>query len=508
MKKKISLFSQSSKKTILSLLSAICLFNTHSAFAQNQPIQPARKWVVLLQNPRTENQSNTQTKSLTIPIAESIRLTKTELQEKANTLLHKVQQNMSTAKITTASSSPTVGAIYDALDSFEAVMTDQQAKILKEQEGVLMVAPMPVVEMKVLPSITTQTTSWALDRIDQKYMPLDNQYIYETSGRGVHIYVIDSGIRSDHSDFTGRISTGWDLVENDNTPQDCRGHGTVVASLAAGARFGVAKNAWIHPVRIFNCSDPSYLAVAAINWVLKNHQKPAVVNMSIGGAYDQALNTYVKALVNAGITVVVAAGNESKDACTTSPASESSAITVGATTAFDMLASFSNYGSCVDLFAPGDFVQGASITGDTNSLIYASGTSIASPLVAGAAAIYLEQNPNASPESVTGNLKLRASIDVLKEIKGSPNLLLSTLGIHELPKYSINRRIFSYITAEQPSCPEGTEQEGNICYEPCRYAGYYPQGDYCYTKCPSDKNADGLDSVDSGNKCTQVVRHY
>jgi subtilisin family serine protease len=242
--------------------------------------------------------------------------------------------------------------------------------------------------------------SWGLDRIDQAGLPLSSTYSYATAGAGVKIYVVDTGIRSTHTEFSGRVNAGFSSIADANGSEDCNGHGTHVSSIAAGTRYGVAKAATITPVRVLACDGSGSISgvIAGLDWIASQYVAgtPAVVNMSLGGGANSSLDTAVNSLVNRGITVVVAAGNSKSDACTSSPARVAGAITVAASTNTDSFASYSNFGSCVDLIAPGSAITAAWLTGDSDTATL-SGTSMASPHVAGVAALLLAsggQQPN------------------------------------------------------------------------------------------------------------------
>ncbi|MFC8784638.1 S8 family peptidase [Streptomyces nigra] len=311
-----------------------------------------------------------------------------------------------------------------ALNGYEVEASEAEAKRLAADPAVA-----SVVQNRTFHVEGTQPSppSWGLDRIDQKNLPLNSSYTYpDSAGQDVTAYVIDTGVRITHSDFGGRASYGYDAIDNDNTAQDGHGHGTHVAGTVAGSSYGVAKKAKIVGVRVLNNSGSGTTAqvVAGIDWVAQNAVKPAVANMSLGGGADSALDTAVRNAIASGVTFAVAAGNESTDASTRSPARVAEAITVGATTSTDARASYSNYGSALDLFAPGSSITSAWNSGDsaTNTI---SGTSMATPHVAGAAALYLADNPTATPAQVASALTAAATSGVVTSPgTGSPNRLL------------------------------------------------------------------------------------
>ncbi|MFE8936160.1 S8 family peptidase [Streptomyces sp. NPDC007872] len=320
-----------------------------------------------------------------------------------------------------------------ALRGFAAKLTESEAKELAADPSVARVEADAVAY-----AVDTQPNppSWGLDRVDQRDLPVDKSYAYSTTASNVNAYIVDTGIRMSHRDFGGRAVSGYDFIDNDSNASDCQGHGTHVAGTVGGGSYGVAKGVKLIGVRVLNCQGTSgdtwAPVLAGIDWVTKNAAKPAVANMSIGGGKTQSVNDAVAASIASGVTWVVAAGNNNADSCSYSPSSTPSAITVGATNSRDARATGwsngqgSNYGSCLDIFAPGDSIVSTSNSGDTASQSM-SGTSMASPHVAGAAALLLAANPTWTPAQVRDKLVADATSGKVTDPRtGSPNKLLYT----------------------------------------------------------------------------------
>ena len=274
-------------------------------------------------------------------------------------------------------------------------------------------------------SATQSNPTWGLDRIDERSLPLDRVYQYNATGTGVTAYIIDTGIRANHSEFGGRMVGGVTAINDGRGSDDCNGHGTHVAGTVGGSTYGVAKGVSLYAVRVLGCAGNGSNSgvIAGVDWVTSNHRKPAVANMSLGGGASRALDDAVRNSVRAGVSYAVAAGNENQNACNVSPARVDAAMTVGASTSSDSRSSFSNYGSCVDLFAPGSSIKSAWYTSSTSTNTI-SGTSMASPHVAGAIALVLQNNRNASPGAIANYLNDTATSGQLSGVAGSPNRLL------------------------------------------------------------------------------------
>ena len=312
-----------------------------------------------------------------------------------------------------------------ALKGFSVRLSEEEAAELADDYRVEFVEE----DGEVSVEATQSSPTWGLNRIDQRDLPLDSVYTHNQTGTGVHAYILDTGLRATHVQFAGRVGNGYTAIADGGGTNDCHGHGTHTAGTVGGTTHGVAKNVTIHAVRVLDCAGSGTTSgvVAGINWVTSNHVKPAVANMSLGGGASSSLDTAVANSVAAGVTYAVSAGNSSTDACTQSPARTPSALTVGATTSADAKASYSNFGTCLDLFAPGSSVTSAYYTSDTATATM-SGTSMASPHVAGAAALYLETNPTASPAMVAQAILVLATPNHVSGAgTGSPNLLLHSL---------------------------------------------------------------------------------
>jgi subtilisin family serine protease len=274
---------------------------------------------------------------------------------------------------------------------------------------------------------TQSGATWGLDRVDQRNLPLSGTYTYNTTASNVTAYVIDTGIQTSHPQFGGRAAASYDAVGGNG--QDCNGHGTHVAGTIGSSTYGLAKGVRLRAVRVLDCngSGSNSGVIAGVDWVTSNHAANSVANMSLGGSASSALDTAVRRSISSGVTYALAAGNSNANACNSSPSRVTEAITVGATTSSDARASFSNYGSCLDIFAPGASITSTWTGSGTNTI---SGTSMASPHVAGAAALYLGLHPGASPATVRNALVGTATAGVVGSPgSGSPNLLLYTLGL-------------------------------------------------------------------------------
>ncbi|MBA2389307.1 MAG: S8 family peptidase [Geodermatophilaceae bacterium] len=319
--------------------------------------------------------------------------------------------------------------VYEAaLRGFATTMSESNARRLAADPEVDYVQQN---QIHTVSATQPNPPSWGLDRIDQRNLPLNSSYTYPTTASTVHAYVIDTGIRFTHQTFESRAESGRDTIDNDDDATDCHGHGTHVAGTVGGSQYGVAKGVQLVGVRVLNCAGSGTTAqvVAGIDWVTANAVKPAVANMSLGGSVDSALDQATRNSIASGISYAIAAGNGNifgvaKNACNYSPARVTEGMTVGATQINDAKASFSNFGTCLDIFAPGVDITSSWDDSDSATATI-SGTSMAAPHVAGAAAMYLAFKPAATPQQVRNALVNRATPNVVTNPgTGSPNKLL------------------------------------------------------------------------------------
>jgi subtilisin family serine protease len=311
----------------------------------------------------------------------------------------------------------------NALNGFAVEMSPEDAEALSQDYRVKFVEE----DGTVTADATQSNPPWGLDRIDQRNLPLNAIYTFNWTGSGVRAYVIDTGIRTSHTQFGGRASNVFDAFGGNG--QDCNGHGTHVAGTIGGSTYGVAKSAMLRGVRVLNCSGSGSNSgvIAGVDWVTNNHINPAVANMSLGGGASSALDTAVNNLANSGVPIAVAAGNSNVDACTSSPARAANAITVGSITQSGSRSSFSNFGTCLDIFAPGSGILSSWFSSDTATATL-SGTSMASPHVAGVAALYKQFNTGASASTTRNAIVNGSTTNVVTNAgTGSPNRLLYSL---------------------------------------------------------------------------------
>jgi subtilisin family serine protease len=333
-----------------------------------------------------------------------------------------------TAAVSSArSAGGTVTATFGrALNGFAARLSAEQLTRVRADAAVAYVTPDTVVRAD-----TTQNNAiWGLDRTDQRNTAFDGRYRYAWTGSGVSAYVLDTGIRATHTQFGGRVGSGFTSINDGNGTNDCNGHGTHVSGTVGGSTYGIAKAVSLVPVRVLDCdgSGNTSTVIAGLDWVIANHTARSVANLSLSGPANQALDDAITATVTEGVTVGVAAGNNADDACQYSPARAPSAITVGATDITDSRdTGYSDYGTCVDLFAPGTDVTSAWYTSNT-AAVTISGTSMATPHVVGVAALYLQAHPSATPAEVTAGIVDASTKNVVTNRgTGSPNRLLYTV---------------------------------------------------------------------------------
>ncbi|MCX5196419.1 S8 family peptidase [Streptomyces sp. NBC_00249] len=319
-----------------------------------------------------------------------------------------------------------------AMNGFAVPLTALQLDIVRVSLGVKSVEQDASVQSVPQPSragaMRAPSNSWGQDRIDQKNLPLDNSFTTEGNGSGVTAYILDTGIDYDHDEFGGRATFGFDAIGDGREGKDCQGHGTHVAGTVAGATYGVARKASLVSVRVLGCDGKGTWSgiIAGMDWVAKNAKQPAVMNASLGGDKSTAVNDAATAVSDAGVLPVIAAGNSAVDACNISPASAARVLTVAASNQWDEETSFSNYGPCVSLYAPGAAIVSAKLGGGSVAL---DGTSMAAPHVAGVAVLYKQAHPTALPAEINEFIDDESTKDVLTSVsKGSPNQLLFSAG--------------------------------------------------------------------------------
>lgn len=313
--------------------------------------------------------------------------------------------------------------VYDAaLNGFAATLNARQLAALRGNPAVDFIEEDAEVHLDTTETMDANGDPWGLDRVDQRALPLSRTYTFTGSGTGVRAYIIDTGIQTSHPEFGGRASAVFDAFGGNG--QDCHGHGTHVAGTVAGATFGVAKSALPRAVRVLDCtgSGSNSGVIAGMNWVRQNGIHPAVANMSLGGGFSSSVNTAATNLANSGVFLAVAAGNSNTNACNTSPASAAGVFTTAASDKTDTRASFSNFGSCVEGYAPGVAIKSAWLNGGTNTI---SGTSMATPHVTGVAALYKGDNGDASSATIVNFVINNATTGVIVgNPAGTPNRLL------------------------------------------------------------------------------------
>jgi subtilisin family serine protease len=309
--------------------------------------------------------------------------------------------------------------VYEAVvNGFAASLNDGQLNALRNNPNVAYVEE----DQEMFADATQSGATWGIDRIDQRNRPLSGTYTYTTTASTVYAYIIDTGIYTAHSQFGGRASNVYDALGGNG--QDCNGHGTHVSGTIGSSTYGIAKAVRLRGVRVLDCSGSGSTSgiISALDWVRLNRTNPAVANMSLGGGFSSTLNTAANNLANSGVFLAVAAGNENQNACNVSPASAASATTVAASTSTDARASYSNWGSCVDVYAPGSSITSTWLNGGTNTI---SGTSMASPHVAGVGALYKATFGNASSATIDSWIKTNSTANVITgNVTGTPNRLL------------------------------------------------------------------------------------
>lgn len=312
-----------------------------------------------------------------------------------------------------------------AVNGFAGTLNAGQLTALRSNPNVSYIEPDQVVTLDATQYMDGNGDPWGLDRINQRYLPLDKAYTYTYTGSGVRAYIIDTGLDAGHAEFEGRAQNVYDAFGGNGN--DCNGHGTHVGGTVGGKTYGVAKKTYLRGVRVLDCGGSGSTSgiISAVDWVRTNRLNPAVANMSLGGGYSSTLNSAVNNLANSGVFVAVAAGNSNADACNYSPASASAAFTVAASTKTDYKASYSNYGTCVELYAPGSAIKSAWIGSGTTETNNISGTSMASPHVAGVSALIKHRYGDISSSSVRSYILNAATSGVIQaNCCSTPNLLL------------------------------------------------------------------------------------
>jgi subtilisin family serine protease len=325
-----------------------------------------------------------------------------------------------------ASSGIATRYVYDAaMNGFSARLSQGQLAALRRSPSVVRIEQ----DRYVAAFATQSPVGWGLDRIDQRNLPLSNSYTYNTTAANVNVYVLDTGIQTSHPEFGGRAAVAYDAIGDGYNGQDCNGHGTHIAGLVGSKTYGVAKGVKLWSVRVLNCSGSGTITgvINGINWVASNHVKPAVANMSIGSSANTSVDNAVTNLFNAGVVPVVAVSGSASDSCSTSPARAAGAIGAGSSDSSDNRSSFSSYGACTDIHAPGANIISTWIGSSTRTL---SGTSLSAGYVSGVVALYLAGNPAASPAAATNWLLTNATTGVLNNVPaGTPNRLVYKAGL-------------------------------------------------------------------------------
>lgn len=372
------------------------------------------------------------------------------------------------ARRLTSESSGQLGFVYEhAIKGFSAQLSPAAAEALAKNPNVALVEP-----DQVMSASTTQAgATWGLDRIDQRNLPLSTTYTYANTGSGVTAYIIDTGILFSHTQFGGRATSGYDAITAGGNAADCNGHGTHVAGTVGGSTYGVAKSVALVAVRVLGCngSGATSAVIAGIDWVTANHSSPAVANMSLGGSASSTLDAAVNNSIASGVTYAIAAGNgdflgRQLDACTQSPARVAAAITVSATNSSDAKASWANYGNCVDFFAPGVNITSSWYT-STTATNTISGTSMATPHVTGAAALYLESNPGATPQQVRDALYNMTTKGIVTSSSTANNHLLYVGNIGSTPPANVPPTASFTYSCSSLSCnfsDASTDGDGSI----------------------------------------------